>query len=247
MERTAKSSGVMEEWKNAEDFFKKGANLYYNKFIKKLAYTDTALVAEAIIRQRDPTLIKKAINAIGDPDIIRKVQGAYMEDVITKASRNGRLSGDRLVELLRPTRVNRAKFKALFPRGVGINQLRRYGEALALNQRKHGGPGRIFIELVQAGQATGMAVAAYKGAPIPASGAIVLGGPYTIAKLFSNPKVARFLTTGIKVNEQGLPIKAAKAISRLSSILAEENIEHDIVKPSKPSVGAVGGFTPTYY
>jgi len=207
---------TMSLYKDANKFYREGAEVFNDLLFTKIIENDPELVYKSIVAAGDrPTLVKKTFNIIDNriKDVATKnklknsIRGQFLEDAISKSQKSIGQYGLELdaSKLNNFIQKNMMTTNSMFTK-TQLNELQRMVNALAFTQgrlKKRGGlPGAIFIQMKQsgavmtlAGAGTGAAVG---GLPVAAS---IILAPEVLAKAFTNPKIVKLLTTGFKYNQ----------------------------------------------
>jgi hypothetical protein len=208
---------VQDLYRKANNFYKKGAKVYNDDLFKTLMDKDPELVYKSIVPQAAdrPTLVTstfKIIDEVKDKavrnQLKNKLRGEFLEDILTKSSTQSdqfgrQINGTKFEDLLK---IKKKKtFNAFFEPNQ-IKNLVNFSNALKFSQgriRKRGGtPGAIFIQMKQSGavmQLVAGGTAGALGSPGIAAGIILT--PAALAKMMTNDKVIKYLTTGFKYNQ----------------------------------------------
>lgn len=216
MDNAKVPDSVKELLKDANKFYREGAEVFNDSLFTKIIENDPELVYKSIVAAGDrPTLVKKTFNIIDNriKDVATKnklknsIRGQFLEDAISKSQKSIGQYGLELdaSKLNNFIQKNIMTTNAMFTKPQ-LNELQRMVNALAFTQgrlKKRGGlPGAIFIQMKQsgaimtlAGAGTGAAVG---GLPVAAS---IILAPEVLAKAFTSPKIIRLLTTGFKYNQ----------------------------------------------
>ena len=217
MDNAAVPDSVKELLKDANKFYREGAEVFNNKLFTKIIENDPELVYKSIVAAGDrPTLVKRTFDIIDKrvKDVKTKnklknsIRGQFLEDAISSSQKSIGQYGLELdaSKLNNFIQKNMMTTNAMFSKSQ-IKDLQKMVNALAFTQgrlKKRGGlPGAIFIQMKQsgaimtlAGAGTGAAVG---GLPVAAS---IILAPEVLAKAFTNPKIVRLLTTGFKYNQK---------------------------------------------
>lgn len=198
-------------FREASAFWKQGKQTFNSSFIKGLARKDADVVYQSAVRDGRPLLIRKLRETIADPNVWKDVQGQFFADTLSKAADTGGIvSGESLLKQLK--KFGEPALKELFPDG-SANTFRNLARALKLSQQaaSEEGTGRLFIQFTQGGALLNLA----GGGPLPTASALVLLAPPTMARLFTNRTIARWLTIGLKA-----PPGSSEAIRASAQVVA---------------------------
>lgn len=224
-------------YKDANKFYREGAEIFNNKLFTKIIENDPELVYKSIVAAGDrPTLVKKTFGIIDSriKDRITKnklknsIRGQFLEDAISKSQKSIGQYGLELdaSKLNNFIAKNKMTTDAMFTKPQ-LNELQRMVNALAFTQgrlKKRGGlPGAIFIQMKQsgavmtlAGAGTGAAVG---GLPVAAS---IILAPEILAKAFTSPKIVKLLTTGFKYDQS--QSAAGRTFRQIIGQMSKENL-----------------------
>lgn len=205
-----------ELYKDANKFYKDGAEIFNTKLFSKIIENDPELVYKSIVAAGDrPTLIQKTFEIINkrikDPiqkdKLINSIRGQFLEDAVAKSQKTTSQYGQELDANKLNNFLSKKKqtIKEMFT-PEQIKELNQFKNALAFSQgrlKKKGGlPGGIMIQMKQSGavmQLIGAGLAGGVGAPVFATSIIL--APAIMAKAFTNPKIVKALTLGYKYNQ----------------------------------------------
>ena len=193
------------------------AKVYNDDLFKTLMDKDPELVYKSIVPQAAdrPTLVTstfKIIDEVKDKavrnQLKNKLRGEFLEDILTRSSTQSdqfgrQINGTKFEDLLK---IKKKKtFNAFFEPNQ-IKNLVNFSNALKFSQgriRKRGGtPGAIFIQMKQSGavmQLVAGGTAGVLGSPGIAAGIILT--PAALARMMTNDKVIKYLTTGFRYNQ----------------------------------------------
>lgn len=240
MDNSSIPSEAMSLYKDANKFYKEGAEIFNNKLFTKIIENDPELVYKSIVAAGDrPTLVKKTFNIIDSriKDVATKnklknsIRGQFLEDAISKSQKSIGQYGLELdaSKLNNFIQKNMMTTNAMFSKPQ-LNELQKMVNALAFTQgrlKKRGGlPGAIFIQMKQsgaimtlAGAGTGAAVG---GLPVAAS---IILAPEVLAKAFTSPKIVKLLTTGFKYDQT--QSAAGRTFRQIIATMSKEGLIND--------------------
>jgi len=238
----------LNQYKATNQFYKDGISNYNDNIIEKILSKDLRTGAAdaygVIFPSKDKSEVTKEILKYSEkifgkdsPKYIQlkdSMKGGLLNDMLSKSSRFDEqyntkiINGDSLKKYIGQTKEN--TFKALFSKEE-LGELNKLTRAIAVTSgklSKEGGlPGGVFIQLSQAGAATGILSYAFSGDVATAgiaSGATVLVGPKILSKLLVNPSFNKYLFEGVTAQSSS---KAGAAFRQLVSKLA---VDGDIPK-----------------
>lgn len=244
----------LNQYKATNQFYKDGISNYNDNIIEKILSKDLRTGAAdaygVIFPSKDKSEVTKEILKYSEkifgkdsPKYIQlkdSMKGGLLNDMLSKSSRFDEqyntkiINGDSLKKYIEQTKEN--TFKALFSKEE-LGELNKLTRAIAVTSgklSKEGGlPGGVFIQLSQAGAATGILSYAFSGDVATAgiaSGATVLLGPKILSKLLVNPTFNKYLFEGVTAQSSS---KAGAAFRQLVSKLA---VDGDITKDEANSV-----------
>jgi len=222
--------------KDANKHYKKGADVFNDQLFKKMINSDPELVYKAIIAAGDrPTLVKRTfemldsgVKDVSERNLLKsKIKGEFLDDIMTKSQVDNDQFG---VELdARKLFANFTKkeetFKAMFS-PKEIKNFKEFQNALKFAQgkkSKSGGlPGGMMIQMKQSGALMQLAGAGFLGGGMSGVGASILIAPSIIGKAFTNPKIIKALTLGIKYQDN--PTLTRRYFLQTVSYMAEEGL-----------------------
>jgi len=202
--------GIVEQIRNANQFYREGKELYNNEFIRSIAKNDPEKLANATFTSIEN--VKQLKKAVGD-GVFKNVQRAKIEELIRsgiKTEKTGEsfFSGS---EVLRRWNLmsNEIKREGFAPE-VQRTMDRFFRIAASLPTKEQG------LGLWGIGQGLG-ALGAGASGDLTTTGAIVLG-PYLFAKLVTSKVGSRWLTEGMKIKP--FTNEAVRFGARFSAYLA---------------------------
>ena len=228
---------TMQLYKDANKFYREGAEIFNNKLFTKIIENDPELVYKSIVAAGDrPTLVKKTFAIIDSriKDRITKnklknsIRGQFLEDSISKSQKSIGQYGLELdaSKLNNFISKNKMTTDAMFSKPQ-LNELQRMVNALAFTQgrlKKRGGlPGAIFIQMKQSGAVMTLAGAGTGAAVggLPGAASIILA-PEVLAKAFTSPKIVKLLTTGFKYDQS--QSAAGRTFRQIIGQMSKENL-----------------------
>ena len=225
MEVAAKRLGVHGQWRGANKFWREDVHETFGSgIIKSLMKKEPEAVFQSIIRNQRPGTVRKVRELIKDDEVWGAVQGQFLVDAAAKhADSTGMINAKALTREFK--KLGDDTLKEIFPEAADRVALKRVIRTMELTQKEigEGIPGGMFIQLAQAGAMikVGLAMTGGGTAGLGAAGVIVIG-PALFAKLLTNPRTARWLTTGIKA-KPGTEA-AVRAFGQITALLAKEGI-----------------------
>lgn len=230
---------VKELLKDANSFYREGAEVFNTDLFQKIISSDPDLVYKAIVPSAAvdrPNLVNQTFKIIEkrikDPReqtfLKNKIRGAFLKNVLTKSQKQNsqygvEIDGGKLSNFY----TNKTKtFEAMFTKNQ-IKEFEKFQNALMFSQgrlkRKGGLPGAIMIQMKQSGavmQLLGAGSAAASG--MTGVGATILIAPAAMAKAFTNKKVVKALTLGFKYNDN--PTLAGKYFLQAMTAMSAEGL-----------------------
>ena len=230
---------VKELLKDANNFYREGAEVFNTDLFQKIISSDPDLVYKAIVPSAAvdrPNLVNQTFKIIEkrikDPKeqtfLKNKIRGAFLKNVLTKSQKQNsqygvEIDGGKLSNFY----TNKTKtFEAMFTKNQ-IKEFEKFQNALMFSQgrlkRKGGLPGAIMIQMKQSGavmQLLGAGSAAASG--MTGVGATILIAPAAMAKAFTNKKVVKALTLGLKYNDN--PTLAGKYFLQAMTAMSSEGL-----------------------
>jgi len=173
---------------------------------RKMPETIVAALFSGKGRTSNIKFIKKALGA--ESDTYKSVQTTFLKELFRKSQTDptAPLLGTKLLNEMFTTTaetggVGRPFLNELLGKNL-TDELEQFALALAKTKQKSGGPGAFAIMLRQPAAALGAAGAASFGllgtAPFTGAMAVILAGPWVLAKTFLNPTSRRILIEGAK-------------------------------------------------
>jgi len=232
---------AVENWRNANKLVAsgKGKTGFNNQVMRELIDTaDPEMIVDKVVIPKSSSRIRnvrtKVEDAVrkgkADPDTWKAVQGEYLHRVLSDTSvtdpLTGKVNGKALLDQL--TTFGDEALREVFPGGSYV-QLKTLARALATSQRpEKSGFGGVAMRMVQFGAiiqiatdplgSFGLADEESEYQRDTAAGAILLG-PLALSYVLTNPKAARYLTTGL--NSPPGSMLAKRAFGQLASHLDE--------------------------
>ena len=230
---------VKELLKDANSFYREGAEVFNTDLFQKIISSDPDLVYKAIVPSAAvdrPNLVNQTFKIIEkrikDPKeqtfLKNKIRGAFLKNVLTKSQKQNsqygvEIDGGKLSNFY----TNKTKtFEAMFTKNQ-IKEFEKFQNALMFSQgrlkRKGGLPGAIMIQMKQSGavmQLLGAGSAAASG--MTGVGATILIAPAAMAKAFTNKTVVKALTLGLKYNDN--PTLAGKYFLQAMTAMSAEGL-----------------------
>ena len=238
---------LYDMWREANELWKSTGQQFNNRFIRTIIRKvdpdlggDPEMIVNSVFKSGRVERIRKVKNAL---DISSNNQGRALwnklrswaiHDSFKKGTnKEGELIGIALEEGLfgRNGLGDKVMRETFSPDEIG--NLKEFINALKVMQAlTQEGTGRIFIQLSQAGAIVSVATGKYKKAAFT-----ILGGPYIISKIFTNPRWSKALIDGLKLGNK--PQAFITAMTRLSAeISGKQILPSDLNIPdfSKPTI-----------
>ena len=212
-------------WRDANQTWKTTGQQFNNRFIRTIIRKvdpdlggDPEMIVNSVFKSGSVSRIQRVKNALdigSNPEgrqLWNKLKSWTVHDSFKKATnKEGEIIGTALDETLfgRSGLGDKVLRETFTPEEIG--NLKEFTNALRVTQAKtKEGTGRIWIQLTQAGAVMGVLSGKYRNASIA-----ILGGPYVLAKIFTNPKWAKSMIDGIKMS--GNTQMFLTAMSKLSA------------------------------
>jgi len=223
MEKAAKEAGgdIYDLWRKADAFWKEGADVYNSSIIKALTKREPQSVFRAL-QSADPRVIRRVRKTINDEKLWENIQGEFLFDLLEKsAGETEELVAKKLANRLRS--IKDPVMNEMFS-PEQIQRLRTLvrSNIIAQGDIGQGIPGRIFIQLKQAGawgQAGALVIGHSAGMSKMGIAAIIVG-PDLAARLFQNKAFIKWATLGGKF-KPGTK-QAINAVSQMFAIAIAE-------------------------
>lgn len=185
----AAAPGVGEAYKKANAFYRAGKQKYESELLRGLGEMYPEEIASAVVKPGATTPIREARVAIG-PKAWKAVQARTADDILTHATKDEVLRGDRLLEKLRG--MSKETLREVYPDDEG-RALWALGRVLERAQRKAPASAKIGVWIAQ----SGAIVSALSGNFPTTSGAVLLT-PSILSLVLTSPRTAKWLTTGLE-------------------------------------------------
>jgi len=212
-------------WRDANQTWKSTGAQFNNRFIRTILRKvdpdlggDPEMIVQSVFKSGRVTRIQRVKSALDigtNPEgraLWNKLKSWTIHDSFKKATnKDGEIIGTALDETLfgRNGLGDKVLRETFTPDEIG--NLKEFTNALRVMQaRSKEGTGRIWIQLTQAGAVMGVLSGQYRKASIA-----LLGGPYMLARIFTNPKWSKSLIDGIKMS--GNSQMFITAMSKLSA------------------------------
>ena len=210
------SDAVRIAYDDAQSFYREGAEVFNTKLFKKIIENDPDVVYKSIVAAGDrPVLVRKTFDILNkrikDPVVRNNLKTSLRGEFLDDAIRSSQKSNVQYGQELDATKLDNffskksMMMKELFE-PEQLKNIEKLKNALAFSQgrlRKKGGlPGAIFIQMKQSGavmQLVAGGTAGVLGSPGIAAGIILT--PAALAKMMTNDKVIKYLTTGFRYNQ----------------------------------------------
>lgn len=205
-------------WRSANRFYKHGKATFANDFIQKMVAENkkaAEFIGESIFRSGNVETVKQAKRAIIKTAILKKdrkiaeegiraLKAGWLDAIFTKHTSEGVLNYRTLIKDLGSTKPRRTAIALLDPEELrALDKFVEIGRATTI--RQPGGTGAFLLSQMAALStiATTSMLAFFVpsvgfGLPLATAG-LVLTGPSVLAKMFTNPRLVRTLTEGIKL------------------------------------------------
>src|SRR3990167_4703408 len=197
-------------WRDANHMWKTTGEQFNNRFIRTIIRKvdpdlggEPEMIVNSVFKSGRVDRIQRVKNALDigtNPEgraLWNKLKSWTIHDSFKKATnKEGEISGMALDEALfgRSGLGDKVLRETFTPDEIG--NLKEFTNALKVMQaRSKEGTGRIWIQLTQAGAVMGVLSGQYRKASIA-----LLGGPYMLARIFTNPKWSKSLIDGIKMS-----------------------------------------------
>ena len=206
-------------WRTANKLYKDGAKVWNDKFIIQLTKADPDDVFNLMIKGAKPKRIEKLRKLILSSEDGMKtwnnVQGEFYKRILSNSVDGEVYSGTKILGSIKKFGIDDRALKQLFP-DQAWKKFQSYARSLAITQGGVGEKtgGGMFIQLAQGGLPISFLTMGTKVGM--GYTALVLGAPKVIAEIFSNPRMAKALTVGLKAKP-----KTAQAFRVVSQLLTQ--------------------------
>jgi len=194
---------------------------------RRILKDEPAQLAKAVLRPDRPAALVKLERAVGKSHFDSIVRPQLFRGVIERFKianptrpEFGLMDGSALLNHLK-TLGDEVVEKAFGPRAGELVDL---ATAIEVAGTRATGPGKIFIQLAQAGAFIGMATFPFGGA-VKASAPAIIIGPNLLGRLFFNPTAIRGLINGLNAGTG--TVQFARAITLLSGLAAESATDRE--------------------
>lgn len=229
----AKNPMLLSAKKEADRIWREGSKTYNNKVIRQLSrmmdiertgaperVVKSVFAPQALTRMQT---VKAAVS----PEAWQKIARQGMELTLTKATKDGVVQGQRLLDGLigKGGLGERGLVEAVGP--IEAQRWISFARAAKLQQaRQAGGEGSMMIQLAQPGAllAVGGGILGDSDT-LTASGAIVLALPLIAAKVMTNPRAAQALIEGMTTTTAAKASTRAGIVTRLMTAIAPRDVE----------------------
>jgi|APSaa5957512535_1039671.scaffolds.fasta_scaffold22024_2 hypothetical protein len=222
MEQAARDSGdsqVIDAWRGANGFWRKGKTLMDTEFLGKLINKNPEVIGETIFSTGNVSQIKEARRALratakftrGTGEAIqfsptwKKMQSGYLSNLIGKVSdpQTGELSVRKLKShFVRGTPQNRTLLNAFTKEQR--EGLKIFVNAIERSQKRPQGAGTFMVTVGQAGLVlTGAGMGAFAGVDVTKELVGFTIAPAILARGLTNPKFARLISRGANMKAGG--------------------------------------------
>src|SRR3972149_8759680 len=212
-------------WRDANQTWKSTGEQFNNRFIRTMVRKvdpdlggDPEMIVNSVFKSGRILRIQRVKNPLDigpkpeGRDLWNKLKSWTIHDSFKKTTnKDGEIIGTALDETLfgRNGLGDKVLRETFTPDEIG--NLKEFTNALKVIQaRSKEGTGRIWIQLTQAGAVMGVLSGQYRKASIA-----LLGGPYMLSRIFTNPKWSKRLIDGIKMS--GNPQMFITAMNKLSA------------------------------
>lgn len=221
---------ALEAWEAANTFYKAGEQRFNSTMIRRLMKfaddtgTGGEMIAPAIFKPGQVSRVKAVKDAL-DPPEMQKLQGFFMQHVLSKATTSDQsLSGNALLNMIegKPNSFGMPMLKEMFS-DAQITALKNLGKGLQIAQKGQGeGTGRMLVQLSQGGAIGSLAMGQFE---VPA--ATLLLGPVVLSKAMLSPPIAKWLTTGVTMpaNSQYASGVLARLIGSTGELMMEREVK----------------------
>lgn len=215
-------------WREANRIYREGSEKYDNEFIRRLVKTaeekgNPELIAQSVFKPGAISNIRRVKIAIDDITF-NKLKGWYTNNLLRKSvNQEGDLKGTILWNnLYGKAGMGNATLKEIY-KPEELLTITNVANTLKFIEKKQGeGTGKIFIQLSQAGAIVGMT----KPGAIRKTAFAILGGPFVLSRVFTNPLFVKYLTATTKLPEGSPQIGAI--LTKMAGLAL--NIQRDVEK-----------------
>lgn len=236
---------------DANRHYREGAEVFNDALFKKIINNDPDLVYKSIIAAGDrPTLVKKTFDILdkritdkAERNLLKnKIRGEFLKDFLIKSQKRSDQFGVEFdaKKIFTNFRNKEDTFKAMFT-PKQIRDFKKFENALSFAQGskiKTGGvlPGAMMIQMKQSGALIQIASAASAyGTGMTGVGIGILVAPAIVARAFTNPKIIRALTLGIRYQDKP-GLSRRYFLQAMTNMAADGLISEDELKNIKKNI-----------
>jgi hypothetical protein len=220
---------ALDAFNKANTFYREGKELFNSTLIKSLAKMNPEAIGKAVIKPGQITNIKQ-LKKVVDKDTFKSITRGYLEDLLQPDPSTKVIKGKALINKL--VEMGNESLNEMFSYSPSIPaRLKEF--ALVAGKVEAGtgvGTGKVLIQLTQGGAALTLAGSALQsmsgGGEFPEKRLLgattILLGPAMLARMFTNPVMIKWLTTGLQISpasKEGVHLG-----SRILSQLAKEKV-----------------------
>ena len=221
-------SNALDIWREANRLYKEGSETFNNTFIRRIIKKadpdfggDPESVGRLVFRPGAVTNIRR-VKAAVDQKTWEQFQ-SYITNSLVERSRDaqGNIVGKALNEAMYgKSGLGKQVLSEVFDPTTlkGLDDFA--NAATRASFEVTGAPGRVWIQLAQAGAAAGLL---FSG-PSRKVGVVILGGPMVLSRALLNPMINKWLTLGYKLPPGS--VKAGNMAARIMAAIERSEREH---------------------
>lgn len=233
---------ALKWWRSANSLTREAYQEFNDEIVKSLIKRadpkrggDPTLLLERIFKPKLPSLRNRLIKTLGSKNW-NKLKGWYVEGIIEKTAEE-LPDGTRYLNVGRLhrelERMGDKRLRMIFDLDE-FNYLKQLDRALQMTQARQAPigmtaaqTGSMGIQLTQWGTLVQMSGAALTGAGYEKEGIVIMAAPWMLARAFTNPTIAKYLTTGIMQINKGTERAMAHGMGNLARAIGLMNKMQD--------------------
>lgn len=219
MEISAKnvSDEAVDLWRNANEFWKQGRELFDERLITKIATERPDAAMAVLLKEKTPSLIRDVRKLLikEKPELWKGIQAEFLRGIWPKffGRKSGVLEGNLIKGALR--QFDERLLNELFPKGE-LKQLQKLARAeITIRTGQPTAVGKLAVEVGQTGAILSIGIKTAKALAI-------LLTPIGLSRAMTNPRIVNFIISGSK------GLKTAQAATKFATQLAAQIAKEDI-------------------
>jgi hypothetical protein len=234
----SKAGGALDDFERANKFWVRGIDTFNDSVIRNIMRKDpdAAVISLFNAGKDKPVMIRRVRSALKNKELIREFENSTLKTIIFRSTNElGDVVPSKLLnELKRFGGKDGTALKAMFPRGED-KALAKYARIKgALLKGQPDATGRLAVQFGQVRAVQALAGGALLAGDFERAGMFILVAPAVVSRVFRSPSFLRFISGEAKKSASAInPVTFA---TRMSAILTQEGIEHELVdkRPESP-------------